>query len=731
MRTAWVLAGVLGSALPACAQVDLGASVGPETFLPGAKVRREPRPEVLPMPQALVLAFGPQALASVGLSTAPARDLTHLAYRGFYKLELIQLILMSRGSAKPFKEIVKTREEGKSLEAMAGSLKLDYAGLYEEALGIDAEVERLILTLPAAATPGLSTGAVRVGLPDGSTVQAEVAATPEARERGLMFRTDLAEDRGMLFVFDLEGPLTFWMKDTWVDLDIVFLDSQRKVTIVHANVPKSARGAPEDKVARVSGKGRYVLELAAGQAGAHGVAKGNVLEFDPGLAGERSATDGMTEDARRFLKDLLRIDTTSPPGNETEACRYIAGVLAGEGIPYEILESTPGRGSLLARLKGSGSRKPILMLAHLDVVGVERDKWTVDPFAAVEKDGYIYGRGAVDDKDLVASELAVLIALKRSGRRLSRDVLYLAEADEESGGAYGIGWILKHYPGKLRAEYAINEGGSSQLRDGKLQLVSIQAGEKLYHDIRLVARGPSGHASAPLAGNAIYALSRALARLERHVPEPRLNPVTRRYFEGLSVASEDPQFRKAAADIASGAPERLKRGAEALKGGGHSFAHAMLHDTVSPTLVGGGLRVNVIPSEVWANLNVRLLPDSTTEGFVRRLGEVLEEAAVEIQVVTRPEPNPPPLMPADSELFRTFVAVAKGMAPEAVVVPYMSTGATDSEYLRRHGVLAYGIGVPLSQEDESRMHGHDERIPLKSLDFGTRFLYEVVLQAAE
>lgn len=391
----------------------------------------------------------------------------------------------------------------------------------------------------------------------------------------------------------------------------------------------------------------------------------------------------LAAEAKTHLRALIRIDTSNPPGRESEAVRYLAGVLDEEGIPYAVHESSPGRASLVARLKGDGSRRPILISSHIDVVGVDRSRWSVDPFAAVEKDGYVYGRGAIDNKGLTAVELAVLVDLKRRGLPLSRDVILVAEADEESGGVHGMRWLVENRWKEVACEYAINEGGRVELEGGRVRALQIQSGEKLYHDLRVTARGPSGHSSKPGPDGAVFRLARALARLHASPPRPRATPLSR-----------DP-----------------------------------VADTVVPTLLSAGLRVNVIPAEAWANLNARLLPDTRLEDFLAWLRGVLG-SEVEVAVSRLTEPLERPYMPDDNELFSAFRKAASRLAPGAPVSRSLGAGATDLQHLRRKGVLAYGIDLPMTAEDKSRMHGDDERLPEASLEWGARFLHATLAEVA-
>lgn len=436
----------------------------------------------------------------------------------------------------------------------------------------------------------------------------------------------------------------------------------------------------------------------------------------------------LADEAAEHLSRLVRINTVNPPGNERAACDYLGAALKAGGVPYEVLESTPGRASLIARLKGDGSKRPLLLLAHLDTVGVEEAAWSFPPFSGARERGYVHGRGSVDNKSMAAAGLVVLLQLQRERARLRRDVILAAVADEESGGGLGVRWLLEKHPDKVLAEYAVNEGGTTQVKEGKVRLVAVQTLEKSYFDVRLTARGSSGHASVPQADNAIHALSRALTRLGAWEGKLSLNPVTRAFLQGLAPLEEG-GTRRAIEDALSGDSERQAEGAETLRAA-NPYYYAMMTDSVVPTVIAGGIRENVVASEAWANLNMRLLPETEPERFFEELRSVIEEPAVDMEVVSRPSGPPPPPMPVDNEMFAAFEKVARRLSPGAVVVPSMSVGSTDSESLRRRGVSVYGFEFPLSFEDESRIHGHDERMPEAGLDYGVRFLHALVTEVA-
>ncbi len=323
-------------------------------------------------------------------------------------------------------------------------------------------------------------------------------------------------------------------------------------------------------------------------------------------------TSAIAKEAQSWLADLIKINTTNPPGNEQLAAMYIAEILEKEGIKAEILDLTPGRSALVARLKSTAMADPskaLLLVAHMDVVGVEKPKWTVDPFAAVQKDGYLYGRGAIDDKGMLAANLAAFIALKRANPRLNRDVIFLATADEEQfGDASAKILIAKHWD-KFAAGFALNEGGEVLLKNGKVQYVAVQASEKVPVNVTVVARGTSGHASMPTKDNAVLHLAAAVAKIGNYSAPVHFTTVVRRYFEQLA-AIEDDEMGKWMRSL--DAPDRGEH-AQRVISDASPLWNSMLRDSIAPTMLTAGVRANVIPGEARANLNIRLLPGDTID----------------------------------------------------------------------------------------------------------------------
>ena len=456
-----------------------------------------------------------------------------------------------------------------------------------------------------------------------------------------------------------------------------------------------------------------------------------VLALSRTLAAQEPDWSAASKETLAHLQAMIRLNTVNPPGNELPVARYLEAALKQEGIETHLFEPAPGRGALVARLKGDGRRQPVLIMGHMDVVGVERDKWSVDPFAAEIRNGYLYGRGAIDDKGMLAANLVTMLLLKRQvidkGGTLSRDVIFVANSDEEQSGEWGMGWLIKHHPELIRAEFALNEGGRTRIVGGKRLYVAVQNTEKVPHTVTITARGPGGHASVPLAGNAILRLGRALAKIGDHREPVRVNPTTRTFFAELGRVWPNTHERRAMADVASSDARRIQRGARVLER--IAVFDAVLRTGISATMLGGGIRGNVIPTEATARLNVRTLPGESIDAVVARLTRVVADSLVDIAVTSRGEDSP--ASDFRSPMFTAIRESAQALDPSLTVVPYLSTGATDSARLRTWGMQAFGLlPFPMNQDDEDRMHGNDERVPLASLDFGTRMIYGAILRVA-
>jgi len=431
------------------------------------------------------------------------------------------------------------------------------------------------------------------------------------------------------------------------------------------------------------------------------------------------------------LQTMIRLNTVNPPGNEMQVAKYLESTLKAAGIETHLFEPAPGRAAFVARLKGNGSKQPVLIMGHMDVVGVERAKWSVDPFAAEIKDGYVYGRGAIDDKGMLSANLETMLLLKRNvidkGGSLSRDVIFVANSDEEQGGDYGMGWLIEHHPELIKAEFALNEGGRTRIVGGKLLYVAVQNTEKVSHVVAVTAHGPGGHASIPLEGNVITRLGRALTKIGEYKEPLFLTPTTREFFSQLSKVWQNKEEKAAMADVASTDTRRQQRGARVLEK--IPVFNAVMRTGISPTMLEGGIRTNVIPTDATAKLNVRTLPGQSIDTVVARLKKVVNDPLVDITIADRGADSP--ASDFHSPMFTAIKESAQALEPSLAVVPYLSTGATDSARLRIWGMQAFGLlPFPMNQDDEDRMHGNDERVPLKSLEFGTKMIYGAIARVA-
>jgi len=411
------------------------------------------------------------------------------------------------------------------------------------------------------------------------------------------------------------------------------------------------------------------------------------------------------------------------------AAKYIAGILEREGIPSETFESAPGRGFLVARLSSSAMPDPskaLLLVGHLDVVGADKSKWTVDPFGGVIKDGYLYGRGAIDDKGMTVANLAVIVALKRAGARLNRDVIFLAEGDEEDGGALGIKFAVEKHWDKIAAGFALNEGGRIVLKDNKVQYLGIQVSEKTAADVDVIAKGTSGHASVPRKDNPVTHLAAAVEKIGGYSAPVQFNSVTRGYFSELApLVDEETGKWMRALDTADRGEHAARFVSDA-----DPVWNAMLHDTVAPTMLQAGIRQNVVPSEARAVLNIRLLPGNSVEPLLAKLRQLVNDPQIRFEVEPGAGENAPSSS-LSSDLYASISRTATSQFAGTHVLPYMSTGATDSLFLRLRSVQSYGVlPFALSDEDFLRMHADDERIPIDSFRKGIDFLYGIVTDFA-
>ena len=433
----------------------------------------------------------------------------------------------------------------------------------------------------------------------------------------------------------------------------------------------------------------------------------------------------------QHFQALLRLDTSNPPGNEKLAADYLKQVLDREGIPTQLFALEPARPNLVARLKGNGRRQPILLMGHTDVVTVDPSKWTFPPFSATRDGGYVYGRGSLDDRPHVVAGLMAMLALKRLNVPLDRDVIFLAEAGEEGTTRVGIDFMARdHYP-DISAEYCLAEGGETTRVGGRVKFAGVETVEKIPLPLELTAHGTSGHGSIPLQDNPVVHLSRAVAALAAWRTPIKLNETTKEYFKrlaGLSPADEAARYRAVLDPGSAGAAAAdtyfLQR----------EPRHAsMLRTSVTPTIVNGGYRFNVIPSEAKATIDVRMVPDENPDAFIDAARKVINDKAVDVTISTAIDRRTVGgTTRIDSEAFKAIEA-AMTKHYQAVSLPVMQTGATDMSVLRAKGAQCYGINAAVDIEDGPKgfgPHSDQERILESELHRFVKVQWDIVLALA-
>lgn len=427
----------------------------------------------------------------------------------------------------------------------------------------------------------------------------------------------------------------------------------------------------------------------------------------------------------QHFQSMVRLDTTDPPGREIELAEYLVSVLENEGIEVQLFALESERPNVVARLRGNGSKRPLLMMAHTDTVNVDPAKWVFPPFSAERDGGWIYGRGTVDDKDNLAAALMSILLLKRQNVELDRDVIFFAESGEEGATRVGIEFMVNQHFAAIEAEYCLAEGGSVVRQNGQVHYAGVQTVEKLPRAIALRSNGIAGHGSVPLESNAVVHLSRAIAAAADWQPPVRLSDATSTYFSRLATISSP----EAAARYRAVLNPSSAEGAAAiawLKSNEPRNA-AVLFTTISPTIVDGGYRVNVIPSEANATLDVRLLPDEDPDQFIDMLRSVINNPSIDVQWAPR-NLRPGASTRLNTEAFQHIEAVMQEHYA-ATVIPTMSTGATDMAYLRARGVQCYGVGPAIDAEDGPLgfgAHSDQERIIENELYRFVRAHYEIV-----
>jgi acetylornithine deacetylase/succinyl-diaminopimelate desuccinylase-like protein len=426
--------------------------------------------------------------------------------------------------------------------------------------------------------------------------------------------------------------------------------------------------------------------------------------------------------AHDIYKEMVETKSGYTTGSTTPIAEALAKRLRAAGFPDSDIftgGANPKKTNLVVRYRGSGRLKPILLLAHIDVVEARREDWSTDPFVFTEKDGYYYGRGTTDDKAQAAVWIANLIRFKREVYKPDRDIIVALTADEEGGGPYnGVDWLLKNHRNLIDAEFCLNEGGSGKMVNGKRVSNEIQAAEKWYMDVRLEVRNKGGHSSLPTPDNAIYRLAAALVRIGQLGFPLKTNEVTRAYLEGM--AKIDTSASKA--DLAKAAakdPEALKRLAAASP-----VWNSMLRTTCVATMLEGGHAPNALPQLAAANVNCRVQPDDSPAYVMAALKKAIADDQVVVSIAKQEANSPGSTLRPD--ILRAMTRITDTMWPGVVVLPTLSAGATDGRYLRATGIPTYGVQGFFNERDDNRAHGRDERMPVTSFYEGQTFLYELV-----
>ena len=431
-------------------------------------------------------------------------------------------------------------------------------------------------------------------------------------------------------------------------------------------------------------------------------------------------------EALKHFKALLRIDTTNPPGNERPAADYIAGVFDAEGIEYEILESQPGRASIVARLRGSGKDGPLLLNGHLDVVPADASCWDHPPFEAVEVDGFVWGRGAIDMKNMVTMGMMCLVLAKRQGLSLSRDLIFAGVADEEAGSHEGALFLVEEHPELVRSEYVLNEVGGYTMHMGDTRFYPIQVSEKGICWFEMRAEGQPGHGSMPRPDNPVTILARALARLGTTRLPQHENSVVAGFLRTLASGAPFPKNKLLPLLLQPSLAGTLLDLMEKQNPGQAMGINAMLRNTASATMLDASSKVNVIPGVATARVDGRILPGRSVTEFLQEVQRVVGPE-ITLSVFDHHEG---PVFEVQTPLYDTIRAVLKERDPQGVSVPYMIPGFTDSFAYGRLGATCYGFS-PVRIDDPTlsfteMYHGHNERIPRDGFTWGLRTLYQVV-----
>ena len=437
--------------------------------------------------------------------------------------------------------------------------------------------------------------------------------------------------------------------------------------------------------------------------------------------------DALRAEAAQVLSDYIRVNTTNPPGNEKAGAEFLAEILRREGIEARILDEEvlgEGRANLYARLRGDGSKRAIALVHHIDVVPASADAWSVDPLAGVVRDGYVWGRGAIDMKGDGVVHLTALIALKRSGVPLTRDIVYVANADEELGSTGAVAFVDRHADLLRDVEYLITEGGDIPMENGRLQFYGVGVAEKRTLWQRLRVAGTPSHASRPTRENPVPRMVAALARIAQYETPLEVTAGVEKYFRDISRNYQGEQ-RAWLADVRTALADPRAR--EWILG--DVYWNAILRNTISLTVLTGSNKTNVIPAEAIAEIDIRLLPTTDPDSILATLQAIAADSG--ITWTTLMAPKTPLENPVDTDLFRAIERAARERDPGALVTTPMFTAASDRPTYRKLGIVTYGID-PFRVENadhQKMMHGNDERISVENLGWGTRFIYDILRYA--
>jgi len=437
------------------------------------------------------------------------------------------------------------------------------------------------------------------------------------------------------------------------------------------------------------------------------------------------------QEISHFLSQLINIDTTNPPGNETQAANFVAQYLAKDGFTSEVIESAPGRGSIITRLKGTGEKPSLLLLSHLDVVAANPTEWSVDPFTGTIKDGYVYGRGAYDMKGMTAVEVFTLKLLKKNKIPLKGDVVLAATADEEKGGEEGAGYLLRNHKQKVWCPYVLNEGGGLAVPQKKGNVYPVQTAEKGILWFKIKAKGSPGHGSTPnTADNAIVRMNKVITKLSEYQPETLYVPTLKQFLGEVSEINPD---LKAPFKNLLNNPDQSEQILDELAKTDKALAEEIrprTKTTITPTIIHGGVKENIIPSECEAVFDCRVLPGQSVDGTFTLIKSLLKDVGLDklsFEIIQIHDGNE---SPTQTPLYSVVTDVLREFEPNCGVTPTLTTGGTDSRFFRETGSVCYGFHPMRPDEPndelEKRMHGIDERITVENLVFGTSIFYETV-----